>query len=79
MATHLRGRAVTSLEVRDQTTNWYSSRKNRTKLGSNSVYSSADQTAITRLGHDEIIDDVIGDVIEISVQSNLLIYDFYNH
>ena len=48
---------------------------------------TADQTAITRLGHGEIIgdvigdviDDVIGDVIEKSLQSNLLIYDFYNH
>ena len=38
-----------------------------------------DQTAITRLGQGEIIGDVIGDVIEKSVQSNLLIYDFYNH
>ena len=79
--------------------------------GSKSVYSSADQTAITRLGLGEIIDDVIGDVIddviddvisnvigdvisnvigdvisnvigdviEKSVQSNLLIYDFYNY
>ena len=32
-------------------------------------------TAITRVGHGEIIDEVI----EKSVQSNLLIYDFYNH
>ena len=73
----LRERAVTSLEVRDQTTNWYS--KGLLNFGSNSVYSSADQTAITRLGHGEIIDDVIGHVIEKSGQSNLLIYDFYNH
>ena len=40
-------------------------------------------TAITRLGHGEIIDNVIGDVIddviEKSVKTNLLIYDFYNH
>ena len=32
--------------------------------GSKSVYSSADQTAITRLGLGEIIDDVIGNVID---------------
>ena len=64
MVVRLRGRAVTSPQDRDLTTNWYSSRENRTKLGSNSVYSSADQTAITRLGHGEIIDDVIGDVID---------------
>ena len=35
-------------------------------------------TAITRVGHGEIIDNVIGDVIENLVQSNLLIYDFHN-
>ena len=32
-------------------------------------------TAITRVGHGEII----GDVIEKSVKTNLLICDFYNH
>ena len=37
----------------DQTTNWYSSRLNRTKLGSNSVYSSADQMTITQAGKGE--------------------------
>ena len=36
-------------------------------------------TAITRVGHGEIIGDVIGNVIEKSVKTNLLIYDFYNH
>ena len=36
-ATRLRERAVTSLEVRDQTTNWYS--KGKLNFGSNSVYS----------------------------------------
>ena len=36
-------------------------------------------STLTRVGHGEIIDDVIGDVIEKSVQSTLLIYDFYNH
>ena len=37
IATRLRERAVTSLEVRDQTTNWYS--KGKLNFGSNSVYS----------------------------------------
>ena len=36
------------------------------------IYETIDET---RLGHGEIIDDVI----ETSVQSNLLIYDFYDH
>ena len=37
IATRLRERAVTSLEVRDKTTNWYS--KGKLNFGSNSVYS----------------------------------------
>ena len=69
IATRLRERAVTSLEVRDQTTNWYS--KGKLNFGSNSVYSCTRSVPL--------LTNVIGDVIKKSVQSNLLIYDFYNH
>ena len=49
----------------------------QTKLGSNSVYSSADQTAITRLGLGEIIDDVIGDVISNVIEKSVKLTYLY--